>query len=311
MLSLRELEMLNAVLQTGSMSGAARSLRISQPAVSRSVAAAEQRLRVALFVRRGNRLEPTAELEELRGSVARVFADIQSLQRFSALLKYGAGRILRIAATPSLANAFMPHAVAVVRRRYPHLTVHAKIREPGPIREAVARRDFDLGIVYSERLNGAIRVADLVAAPVVCLLLPDHPLAAREEVIPADLVGETLISFAHDSAVGADLDRIFADHGCRRTVTIEIGNAFLAAPFVQSGLGVALVDPFILGSPMAAGLVARPFAPRRMVVPRVVWATDRPLADAERCLVDALHQYASRWETETLATTLSRSSSAG
>ncbi|WP_333834800.1 LysR family transcriptional regulator [Rubrimonas sp.] len=301
MLSLREMEVLHAVLATGGMSAAARQLRISQPAVSRAVAAAEQRLRVQLFLRQGNRLEATAELEELRGSIGRIFRDIDSLKRFCGLLEHGAGRVLRIAATPSLANAFIPHAVAAVRARFSHLTIHAKIREPGPIQEAVARRDFDLGIVYHEHRSAPVSSADTVSAPVVCLMPEGHRLAALADIGPADLRGETLISFAPSSTIGTDLDRLFAEHGQRRDVAIQIGNAFMAAPFVQGRLGVALVDPFILGSPTAAGLVARPFLPRRLVTPRIVWAVDRQLTAPERCLADALHAHALRWADEHLA----------
>ncbi len=61
MLSLREMDVFRRVMELGSITGAANQLRISQPAASRLIKQAEQRLGFPLFVRQKKRLIPTTE----------------------------------------------------------------------------------------------------------------------------------------------------------------------------------------------------------------------------------------------------------
>ncbi|CAJ3076526.1 LysR family transcriptional regulator [Burkholderia pseudomallei] len=60
-LNLRQIEVFRAIMLTGSISGAAKLLHVSQPAVSRLISYAEQRLGLALFERIKGRLYPTPE----------------------------------------------------------------------------------------------------------------------------------------------------------------------------------------------------------------------------------------------------------
>ena len=278
-LSLREMEVLHAVVNTGTMSAAGRQLRISQPAVSQLVGAAERRLGVSLFMREGNRLVPTAELLELQNELQLVFRNVDSARRLAALLNQGAGRVVRIGATPALATAFLPDAVAALVDRYPNVKALIRIQEPSPIKNAVVARDFDIGLVYAETGREGIDTTDLCEAPVVCLMMADHPL----------------ISFSHMSQPGVSLDEIFAEAGARRNVVVQTGNSYMSVEFVRSGLGIALADPFILGGTTASDIVARPFQPTRLLRPRAVHIKDRQLSAAEQHLIACLHDAAQAW----------------
>ncbi|MEM8589825.1 MAG: LysR family transcriptional regulator [Pseudomonadota bacterium] len=294
-LSLREMEVLHAVVNTGTMSAAGRQLRISQPAVSQLVGAAERRLGVSLFMREGNRLVPTAELLELQNELQLVFRNVDSARRLAALLNQGAGRVVRIGATPALATAFLPDAVAALVDRYPNVKALIRIQEPSPIKNAVVARDFDIGLVYAETGREGIDTTDLCEAPVVCLMMADHPLARKAALTPRDLSDHPLISFSHMSQPGVSLDEIFAEAGARRNVVVQTGNSYMSVEFVRSGLGIALADPFILGGNTASDIVARPFEPTRLLRPRAVHIKDRQLSAAEQHLIACLHDAAQAW----------------
>lgn len=294
-LNLRQLEILNAVLRSGSMSAAARSLRISQPAVSRSIAATEQQLAVKLFTREGSTPKPTEELLELGVVLEPIFRQVEAAQNAASLLRFGAGRSLRIAVTPAFAFAFLPQAYARFRRRFPHAKLVVRIRDASAIKAGIGKRVFDLGLVYNETWGGPFEAVDLCRAEIVCILPQDHPLCARAEITPADLRGAPLISFGHTATIGADLDRIFEAAGEKRELSIAVGNSISAATFIHEGCGIGLSDPFLIGTVNEPGLAIRPFRPQRVLIPRVIYAPGRQLSTPEAFMVDSLVAIAQNW----------------
>ena len=87
-LNLRQIEMFRAIMITGSVSGAARMLSVSQPAISRLLAYTEDRLKMRLFERVKGRVQPTpearrlfAEVEDVHRGVLRINDLAQELQR--------------------------------------------------------------------------------------------------------------------------------------------------------------------------------------------------------------------------------------
>lgn len=294
--SIRQLEILHAVLQEGTMSGAARRLRVSQPAISRGVAAAEQALRVRLFERRGTTLEATPEAEELRGALEPIFQQIAGALDLAEQLRFGAGRLIHVAASPSFAFDPLPRAVPLFRRDFPEAQVIARVRDAAAIKAGILTREFDLGLIYNERWFGPMTSVPICEAEIHALMPEGHPLAARETVTPHDLAGLPLISFSRSSAIGLDLDRLFQEAGRPpRQLAVSVGNSHMAARFVAAGAGIGLTDPFVLGTPMEAGLVGRPFRPSRRLVPQVVWAQDRRLGPPERRMIEALRTAGAEW----------------
>lgn len=292
-LSLRQLEILHAVLREGTMSGAARSLRISQPAVSRGVAAAEQTLRVRLFERASGGLTPTAELEELRASLELIFQQVRVTRELGGQLRFGAGRRITLATTPAFAFGLVPRAVARLRQEFPMVEVRARMRDATAIKAAVLTREIDLGLVYNVTWIGPLESAPLAPVELVCLMPVHHPLAAGSSVGPCELAGRPLASFSRVSEIGVALDRIFEAAGAgRRELAVATGNSFMAAGFVAAGVGLGLSDPFVMETGMAAGLACRPFRPAHVLTPHVVWAQGRMLSAPESRLVEWLREAA-------------------
>ena len=83
-MNLRQLEIFEAVMRTGSLSAAARSLGVSQPAISKALRLAEQEAGFVLFRRIRGRLFPSPEAETLLPQVERVRSEIGAV---SLLLK--------------------------------------------------------------------------------------------------------------------------------------------------------------------------------------------------------------------------------
>src|SRR5260370_4014075 len=120
-LNLRQIEVFRAIMITGSISGAARLLSVSQPAVSRLLAYTEDRLKLQLFERVRGRVQPTPEARRLFAEVDQVHRGVQRINDLAEELRERGTGSVRIVASPSTGHAMVPDAIALLRRRFPDL----------------------------------------------------------------------------------------------------------------------------------------------------------------------------------------------
>jgi DNA-binding transcriptional LysR family regulator len=127
MLTLRQIEVLRAIMVTGTVGGAARLLNVSSPGISRVMKHAETVVGVKLFNRKGGRYTPTREADAIFSQVNGVYDKVEDLQFVISRLRRGASTELRIASVPSIATAMVPRAIADVRRAFPNLLIEVDI----------------------------------------------------------------------------------------------------------------------------------------------------------------------------------------
>ena len=99
---LKHVEVFHAVMLTGSVSGAARILHVTQPAVTQTLRHAELQLGYALFTRQRNRIVPTSEAVALYPEVQQLMVMLESVRRAAAALP---ARKPRVAAAVAVAWA--------------------------------------------------------------------------------------------------------------------------------------------------------------------------------------------------------------
>lgn len=111
---LRHAKTFVTVAELGTVSAAAQSLHIAQPALSRQIRALEQELGVRLFDRVGRRLVLTGEGEQLLGDCRGFLNYANTIGERAQLLRRGNSRILKVAASPQ----FIEGAIANFLPRY-------------------------------------------------------------------------------------------------------------------------------------------------------------------------------------------------
>lgn len=257
----RQLEIFRAIMQCGSLTGAARRLNVSQPALSQSLMHTEDAIGFKLFERRGGRLIPTAEAEQLYPEAERLFRDLEALRRYTAELKHGRSGFVRIAASAPASLAIVPLALKSYRAKFPEVKTLSYVVPIDTMVEMLKRGEADLGIAMNDSPQADIDIEPLATSEIVCLLPAEHPLAAKKRIGFPDLAGQTLISYRARSLPGELLARAAAEHSETLEPVVEIDVSIIAAPFVQHGIDVALVDGLLPWSTFT-GLVTRPFRPR-------------------------------------------------
>ena len=195
-LKLRDLHILSAVVQWGSMAKAASHLAMSQPAVSESIANLEDVLRVRLLDRSTKGIAPTLYAHALlkRGHV--VFDELmQGIRDIEFLANPTAGEV-RVAAGDTIAAGLLPAAIDSLSRGYPQVVVRVvpAITSTLEFRELRERR-VDLVLARVSRSPGEddLDVEILFDDPHRVVAGARSPWARRRRIALADLVNEPWI----------------------------------------------------------------------------------------------------------------------
>ena len=250
---LRHIEVFNAVMLTGSVSGAARLINLTQPAVSRILQHAELQLGFALFQRAKGRLSPTSEALTLYPHIEQLFAQLDDVQRLAAHLKTGGGaKELRILTVLALSYEVLPHAVLLFRVKHPDVAITIKALHSPQIVAALVLQEADVGFTFSpvrgELLHSALSAEHLADGRMVCIA-PKAMLAARFLKRGCITLGELakqdklpVIGLDVHDPMGRVLSQAFREAGVGLSFGITVQTYHSALALAHHGLGVALVD---------------------------------------------------------------------
>lgn len=254
---LRHIEVLHAIRQTGSISGAAAVLFVTQPAVSKILKHAEQQLGFALFRRTRGRLYPTDQAEQLLTEVEKVFESLERTRRAAHVLRQGLNTHLRVVCLPSLGIGVVPHAVRLYRENRPRTTIEIACRHTPEMNGALLAREFDLGIGFgpedgSERIPGIecelIATGEMVyiehAAPGARPTLPAHAPIRLADIDDKRLIG---LNSAH--YLGVALRTALQQEGLSLFPAVQVQTYYVARALVAAGGGCAVIDEFTALAP--------------------------------------------------------------
>jgi DNA-binding transcriptional LysR family regulator len=260
-LTLRQLEVVRAVVRHGAVTLAAAELGVSQPAVSMMLRESATSAGFPLFVRRGGRLQPTPELRVLVDDIERVFTGLERINRLVRDTRDISIGSVAIAATPTLAESLLPGAIAAFRRRRPRIHIAVQTMDNIAVVEAVAQGGVDFGLVLTPIAESDVKLVPLCRGELVCVVHPDNPLAQRTMVRPQDLAPHPLISFSRGLPLGRLVEESFRAAGVPRRIALEVNQSSVALALVRTGAGVAVIDPFVVMDDRDHGVVGLPLRP--------------------------------------------------
>lgn len=269
-LNVRQLEAFRAIMLSGSVTGAAHMLRLTQPSVSKLIAQLEDATGARLFDRVRGRLVPRSEASTLFLQVDKAFAVLEETARSAKHLAQGARGNLRVVSTATLGLDILPKVIASFLQLRPHATIEFNIRASSYVQEWIYNHRCDIGISTSDTSLPGMDAMEIAALPAVCVLPDAHPLADARYIRPQDLAGERYVSLSPDTCLRREIDALFRRENVSRNQVAESGYASVACSLVAAGAGVSLLDPFsALTAKALGGITLKPFLP---VVPFRIWA---------------------------------------
>lgn len=296
-LNLRQIEVFRAVMITGSISGAAQLLCVSQPAVSRLLSQTEMRLGFALFERIKGRLHATPEAKKLFHEVQTVYAGVQRVNAVVQELADNRQGVLNIVCSTSVGQMFLPQAIAEFRRDFPGVKLNFMIMSYAHLLERLLDHQADLGVITSPMEHPNLTVSPLSENRLVCLVPPGHPLEALPAVTLEHLQPYPLITYDKGTPFGALIEQLYKTQGLPLEPVIEVGSPHSASALVQLGAGIALVDEFsVKWAPGRMSL--RPLAHSPVVQINLVHHGLEPMSQFTRAFVEVLRRLVSRPEPQ-------------
>jgi len=262
MMNLRHMEVFNAIMRTGSVTGAARALNVTQPAVSAVLKHCESQLNMKLFTRVSGRLQPTPEAKMIFPEIAAIFGRLDAVNALTQDLAGGRLGTVAIAAAFPIANSYLAKAVATFVADRPKVRVALQSLTSPQVLGAVVNREVELGIAYEPVVSSEVETRVLMRAGIACVMRSDHPLARRKEVAVRDLEPYSIITYLPQALFRRYVDRALSAAGIVPNITAQVGLSLTGIMLARHGAGIALVEPFLVASMGLSGLVARPLKPR-------------------------------------------------
>src|SRR5688572_17114644 len=265
LMDLRRIEIFHAVMQHQSVTEAARSIGVSQPAVSAALKRLEQNGGFALFRRESRRIVPTTEAHLLHREAVHALAGFSELEDAAAGISAGQRGVLTIATSPSPGIAWLPEIVSRFRRERPSTKIRLLTRTSDNVRSLLSSRAFDIGIAEApfDRTNTVLK---RYRFPLQCVLPAAHPLAAHDTLTPDLLEGSDLIITPGSQTSYAAISRAFEASGTPFHPVIECEFFAVALNLAIDGAGICLVDALSISDTLrrtgnTSAVVVRPFAP--------------------------------------------------
>jgi DNA-binding transcriptional LysR family regulator len=260
-MNLRQFEVFHAIMRTGSVTGAARLLNVTQPSVSTVLKHCEAQLKFPLFNRVGGRLQPTPEAEALLPDVEAIFSRLAAVDRLIQDVAGGRLGSLSVAAAFPIANGYLAKAVATFLQERPNLRVALQSLTSPQVVDRVASREVELGVVHEPVVSTEVETELLVRSSIGCLLPDSHPLAAKAEIPVQALADYPVITYLPQNLFRSYVDKALSAAGIAPQIVAQVSVSLTGILLAYHGCGVALVEPSMLQTMPFPGMVARPLQP--------------------------------------------------
>ncbi|XXX72551.1 LysR family transcriptional regulator [Sorangium sp. So ce134] len=257
-LEIRDLELVLALSAAGSTAGAASAMHITQSAVSRALAQAEDRVGARLFERTARGVTPTAAGERLIAGAGLVLAQLRELEREVAAPAAATTRV-RLVCECYTAYRWLPSAMASLRRRLPRLEVELAVEHTHDPVGALVRDEIDVALLTTSSLpsaregGGALVERPLFSDEVVFLVSRSHPLAGRGSLTRDHLrKGPLITSHTPPAEARRFMSAVFGRQKPRlEFLRFPLTEAIIDA--ARAGMGIAVMSEWIAHGYLADG----------------------------------------------------------
>jgi DNA-binding transcriptional LysR family regulator len=261
-LTYRHIEVIRAVMLTGSVTGAAASLHVTQPAISHLLREIDGLLAFSLFDRQAGRLVPTGRARLIFDEIERSFIGLDIINDVCARLRVSEQRSVTIALVPVAAAAIMPAVIAEYRRTIGSDFFLIDSAGNEQVVGQIVARKADFGIALETTAVPGIQSHLLFEFEARCLLAHDHPLAGRAVIHAGDLMGMDMIHVPRADRLADPIIELLG-HGVAAPIqVVECAGATGACAMVEAGIGFAILDPVAAFPFRNSGIWFARFEPR-------------------------------------------------
>lgn len=272
-------------MDSGLISKAAHEIGVTQPAMSKLIQQIEAELGVRLFERSRGRLFATPEANYLRNVANSVLNQLNDATRF--LQDYGNMRAgdLRVLSIAGPALFFMPNLINEFVPELSQVKASLMAWHSANIVNWISNHQSGVGLVEIYDSNPFLKREELDLR-CVCAIPRSHKLAAKDLVMPRDLVRENLALIVSDHPLFKDIQSAFSAANCQMNVQFQSDLFVSQFTMIEERGLIGIIDPinvrnYQIYSRGSDNIVFRRFEPRIGLKLTVVSPSLRPLSVLE------------------------------
>jgi LysR family transcriptional regulator for metE and metH len=251
-LEVRHLRLVTAIAEEGGVTPAARRLFLTQSALSHQLATLEDRLGTRLFLRLGRRMALTPAGQRLVLSAGPLLEELQRAEREVTRLGSDRGGVLRLATECYTCYHWVPPLLREFARTWPEVELRIVADATRRPLDALKEGRLDLALVSTPVRDRRVVATPLFADELVAVMAPDHPLAGRPWLRPADFAAESLILYTAPEESTA-FQKLLVPAGVAPRQLSEIQLTEAIVEMVKAGLGISILAHWSVAPQVAAG----------------------------------------------------------
>lgn len=255
-LTLKQLRALASTVQHGTVTGAAKALCVTPPAVTTQLKLLEKSVDAPIFDRSAEGFTPTElgrELLQTALNIEKLIA--RTRDRIEALQSGAAGSVTFAAVSTS--KYFAPSIVARFQDHHPDIRVKLVIGNRKGIITGLEHNEYDLALMGRPPDHLPLVSEVLSDHPHILIAPAGHRLIGRRKILAEDLLKETFLAREPGSGTRLLMERFFEMIASGRTFDIvEMGTNETIKQAVMVGLGIAFISAHTCQAELAAGKLA-------------------------------------------------------
>lgn len=239
-MTLRQLQVFQAVCASQSYSRAADEMALTQPAVSQQIRQLEEQLGQPLFEYVGRKLYLTEAANSLLAASEDIFARLDNLDMSLSSLQGTLRGELKIGVVSSI-QYVTPHLLAAFRQRHPEVSVCMEVtRRSDAIRRLQDNKD-DVTLMALVPEDRALEFFPFLDNPIIAVAHPQHPLAAQADLPLRVLEDHLVLNRESGSGTRKACEEFLQNRRVHLQQTIQLGSGDALVQGALAGLGIAMV----------------------------------------------------------------------
>jgi len=275
---LRQIEVFHAVYTSGSVTGAARLLSVSQPSVSKVLAHAEQQLGYALFERIKGKLVPTPEADRLFGLVSNVYDHVEQLRHVAENLRASDSGKVRVAATPAFGVDLLPTAVSSYLADHKDTVFEIETLHHDEMADALIESRIDIGLAFDSTPVPGLRSESVATGEFVVITPRDFEFHTDGPVSIDTLAEFPFIGLSARGPLGRLLSAHLDNSSVQFNRIVYTETYHIAKALVAKGSGVSIIDSVTARSGDNDSIRCRPLDPPLRYSVDVIRSDNMPLS---------------------------------
>ncbi len=254
-LTLRQMQIFEAVVRLGSYTRAAEELHLSQPTVSMQVKKLGESIGYPLLEKLGNQIHTTTVGHEVYTSAKNILANVVSLGETAAELEGIVKGPLRLAVITT-AKYFMPHLLGAFISLHPQVKPILKVTNRSRVLERLKSNEDDLLIMGQVPVELDVEAYPFIDNELVVVASTHHPLTQYSSITLKQLSEERFLVREVGSGTRLAVDRLFEEQGLKVQPYMELGSSEAIKQAVMAGLGISVLSRHNLRLELAGNHIA-------------------------------------------------------